>query len=168
VTKLILALDTNSILHANELVKETEPYVDMYKVGLQCFISMGVPYGITRPVFLDLKFHDIPSTVAKAVDSITLFRPEMITVHAAGGENMMKAAKEAAGSMKVLAVTSLTSNDASIGYVYNMCSLASLAGVDGVICSAFEAQTLKLIILLLVGPLHNLKIRQRQQNSLRK
>ena len=137
--------------------------VSTYKVGKQLFTAAGPAVvrelvGSGRKVFLDLKFHDIPSTVAAAVRAASELEVSMLTVHASGGSKMLKAAVEAAGAAKrpplVLAVTVLTSfSDADLkevgvagparGQVLRLASLAQRAGCEGVVASAREAQVLR-------------------------
>jgi orotidine-5'-phosphate decarboxylase len=136
----------------------------MFKVGSQLFTSEG-PRAVTKladlgyDIFLDLKFHDIPNTVAHAVAAaVRLPRVRLMTLHAAGGLAMMRAAREAAGTKKnrpaLLAVTVLTSFDdvtlreigmeGSLGSrVVALARLARTAGMDGVVCSALEAPAVR-------------------------
>jgi orotidine-5'-phosphate decarboxylase len=136
----------------------------MFKVGAQLFTSGG-PRAVTKladlgyDIFLDLKFHDIPNTVSHAVAAVVrLPRVRLMTLHAAGGLAMMKAAREAAGTKKnrpaLLAVTVLTSFDepalreigmeGSLGSrVLALARLARTAGMDGVVCSALEAPAVR-------------------------
>jgi orotidine-5'-phosphate decarboxylase len=136
----------------------------MFKVGSQLFTSEG-PRAVTKladlgfDIFLDLKFHDIPNTVSRAVAAaVRLPRVRLMTLHASGGLAMMKAAREAAGTKKnrpaLLAVTVLTSFDeptlreigmeGSLGSrVVALARLARTAGMDGVVCSALEAPAVR-------------------------
>ena len=136
----------------------------MFKVGGQLFTAEG-PRAVTRladlgfDIFLDLKFHDIPNTVAHAVAAAALLpRVRLMTVHASGGLAMMRAAREAAGTKKsrpaLLAVTVLTSFDEpalrEIGIQGSLASrvvalarLAKTAGMDGAVCSALEAPAVR-------------------------
>ena len=136
----------------------------MFKVGSQLFTSEG-PRAVTKladlgyDIFLDLKFHDIPNTVAHAVNAaVRLPRVRLMTLHAAGGMAMMRAAREAVGAKKnrpaLLAVTVLTSFDeptlreigmeGSLGSrVVALARLARTAGMDGVVCSALEAPAVR-------------------------
>ena len=125
------------------------------KLGLEFFSANG-PAGVATilelgvPVFLDLKLHDIPNTVAKAVEALRPLEPAVLTVHAAGGRAMLEAAKAAAApTTKVVAVTVLTSLDGddlqSIGVpsradeqVERLAALARSAGLDGIVCSGAE------------------------------
>jgi orotidine-5'-phosphate decarboxylase len=136
----------------------------MYKIGGQLFTAEG-PRAVTKladlgfDIFLDLKFHDIPNTVAHAVAAAAwLPRVRLMTLHASGGLAMMRAAREAAGTKKnrpaLLAVTVLTSFDEAslreIGMegplgsrVVALARLAKTAGMDGVVCSALEAPAVR-------------------------
>src|SRR4051812_26334430 len=116
--RLIIALDVSSAGEAQALVAKIGESAHFYKVGLQLFTAAG-PQVVRdlvhsgKKVFLDLKFHDIPNTVAGAVRSAADLGVSMLTVHAAGGSKMLAAAVEAAGQARsrpqVLAVTMLTS-----------------------------------------------------------
>src|SRR5690242_288749 len=116
---LIVALDVSSAAAAQKIVAAVGDSAFIYKVGMQLYTAEGpqivrdlVTSG--RRVFLDLKYHDIPNTVAKAVSEAARLRVSMLTVHAAGGGKMLRAATEAAkvnASLMVLGVTVLTSMD---------------------------------------------------------
>ena len=152
---MIVALDVPSAAEAEALVDRMGEQVRFVKVGLELYTVAGpdivrklVDRG--KSVFLDLKFHDIPNTVAKAVQALHVLEPAILTVHAAGGRAMLEDAKAAAGvHTKVVAVTVLTSLDASdlneIGVERNAASqverladLAQDAGLDGIVCSGEE------------------------------
>lgn len=161
--RLIVALDVPTAAEAQGIVTALGDAVSTYKVGKQLFTAAGPGVvreliGSGRKVFLDLKFHDIPSTVAAAVRSASELGVSMLTVHASGGSRMLKAAVEAASAAKrppmVLAVTVLTSfSDADLkevgvagparGQVLRLASLAQRAGCGGVIASAREAQLVR-------------------------
>lgn len=132
------------------------------KIGLELFVKEGP--GIVEqirnagfPVFLDLKFHDIPYTVAGAVRSACLLEPDVINIHASGGRNMMEAAAQACtGKTRIIAVTVLTSMDKAdlqlLGSGFNpleaVVSLAAAAresGIHGVVCSPLEASAVRKI-----------------------
>jgi len=152
---LYLALDTPDLSHAVALARRVRAHVGGVKLGLEFFAANG-PAGVLAmretglPIFLDLKLHDIPNTVAKAVRALALLEPAIITVHAGGGRAMLEAAKAAAPpATKVVAVTMLTSLDAtdladtgiggdSHAHVLRLARLARAAGVDGVVCSGAE------------------------------
>jgi orotidine-5'-phosphate decarboxylase len=154
--RLIVALDVPSASEAQKLVARIGDAAGIYKVGLQLFIAEGpsivrdlVSSG--RRVFLDLKLHDIPTTVALAVKSAAELRVDMLTIHASGGAAMLRAATEAAaGRINLLAVTVLTSlNDEDMqeigisgrasDQVLRMAALAQSAGCQGIITSPRES-----------------------------
>ena len=154
---IFVAIDTQDVHRAAALARDLGANAGGVKLGLEFFCANGED-GVIRvsehqlPVFLDLKLHDIPNTVAKAVQALAHLRPAVLTVHAAGGRAMMAAAKEAAPpETKVVAVTVLTSLDqddlASIGVraspatqVERLTELAREAGVDGIVCSGAEVK----------------------------
>jgi orotidine-5'-phosphate decarboxylase len=170
-----VALDTPDLGLALALAQDVAPYVGGLKVGLEFFSAFG-PQGVRAlqyiglPIFLDLKFHDIPNTVAGAVRAASSLGVAILNVHASGGAAMMKAAGEAARAVdsktKVIAVTVLTSLDpselAAVGQsgspqdqVLRLARLAKDNGLDGVVCSAQEAAALKAALgpdFLLVVP----------------
>jgi orotidine-5'-phosphate decarboxylase len=155
--RLITAIDTADIVRAGELVRAVMPHCGLVKLGLEFFLANG-PAGLVvadgAPVFLDLKLHDIPNTVAGAVRSVLPLGVRMLTVHAGGGAAMVAAAREAAevaGAERplIIAVTVLTSLDASAlrdtgvaggtaEQVLRLGRLALDAGADGLVCSAHE------------------------------
>ncbi len=161
--RLIIALDVSRASDAQKIVNEVGDAASTYKVGKQLFTAEGpqvvrdlVASG--RKVFLDLKFHDIPNTVAGAVHSAAELRVSMLTVHASGGSKMLKAAVEAAAVTRVkpliLAVTVLTSlNDADLqelgmpvgvaDQVLRLAGIARNAGCTGLVASAHEAAALR-------------------------
>jgi orotidine-5'-phosphate decarboxylase len=161
--RLIVALDVPNAAEAQRIVTALGESVSTYKVGKQLFTAAGPAIvreliGSGRRIFLDLKFHDIPSTVAAAVRAASELGVSMLTVHASGGSKMLKAAVEAAAAAKypplVLAVTVLTSFDDSdlqeIGVAaqtqeqaLRLASLAHKAGCGGVVASAREAQAIR-------------------------
>jgi orotidine-5'-phosphate decarboxylase len=158
--RLIVALDVPSAGEAQKLVARIGDAAGIYKVGLQLFTAEGpsivrdlVSSG--RRVFLDLKLHDIPTTVALAVKSAAELGVHMLTVHAGGGAAMLRAATEAAaGRMNILAVTVLTSlNDddmQEIGIsgrvsdqVLRMAALAQSTGCQGIVTSPRESKLVR-------------------------
>ena len=168
-TRLYVALDTQDLARAEQLAAAIAPSGASLKLGLEFFSAHG-PAGVAKvkakapalKLFLDLKFHDIPNTVASAVRAAMAVEPYMLNVHAAGGPAMLRAAKEAAddeaakrGTQRplVIAVTVLTSLDdsdlAAVGQtppaadqVKRLAALTQSAGLDGVVCSAHEAAVL--------------------------
>jgi len=161
--RLIVALDVSSATQARQIVQSIGESATTYKVGKQLFTAEGpqivrdlVASG--RKVFLDLKFHDIPNTVAGAVTEAAKLEVSMLTVHASGGSKMLKAAAEAAAQSPakpmILAVTVLTSlSDADLtelgisgpvqSQVLRLGSLARAAGCGGLVASAHEARELR-------------------------
>ncbi|NQV46968.1 MAG: orotidine-5'-phosphate decarboxylase [Rhodospirillaceae bacterium] len=162
--RTFVALDTTDIAAAAILAERLNGHVGGLKVGKEFFTAFG-PAGVERisgaglPVFLDLKFHDIPNTVAGAVRAALALKPFMVNVHAAGGADMMKAAMDAAagagaGRPLVIAVTVLTSMDegdlravgvdsSPLDQVRRLAALAKASGLDGVVCSAKEVTALR-------------------------
>jgi orotidine-5'-phosphate decarboxylase len=173
--RLIVALDVSSAAEAKKIVSSLGDSVEIYKVGMQLYTAGGP--GVVRDivasgkkVFLDLKYHDIPTTVAAAVREAAQLGVSMLTVHASGGANMLRAAAEAArfyeshgagvlarptaDKLQILAVTVLTSMDErdlnQIGveapirdHVVRLASLALEAGCGGVVSSAHEVKALR-------------------------
>jgi|SRR5664279_317408 orotidine-5'-phosphate decarboxylase len=161
--RLIVALDVSSAAQARQIVQSIGESASTYKVGKQLFTAEGpqvvrdlVSSG--RKVFLDLKFHDIPNTVAGAVTEAAKLGVSMLTVHASGGSKMLKAAAEAAAQpparpmvLAVTVLTSLTDADLSeIGFRANVIrevimlgSLARNAGCGGLVASAMETRELR-------------------------
>jgi orotidine-5'-phosphate decarboxylase len=146
--KLIVALDINNENDALNLVDKLGENVDLYKVGPILFLKTG-PSIIRKlkekgkEVFLDLKFHDIPKTVQRSVESAADLGVYSLTLHSSGGEDMLKAAAQVSKRPKLWAVSVLTSAVASGEDVMRRVVIARKNGVDGVISSALEAQTIK-------------------------
>lgn len=159
---IIVALDHPSAGAALAVVDRLGAAAGFYKVGLELYTRCGpdVVKELRRRgkrVFLDLKLHDIPNTVARAVDAAAALDVELLTVHAAGGAPMMEAARKAAGSrVKVLGVTILTSlGPEDLGVVWGrevgsvgdevlrLAALAHQCGLDGVVASPVEARGIR-------------------------
>lgn len=157
---IFVAIDTPDLERARSLAEQVRADAGGVKLGLEFFSANG-PAGVASiselglSVFLDVKLHDIPNTVAKAVEALRPLKPAVLTVHAAGGPAMLEAAKAAAAPMtKVVAVTVLTSLDGSdlqsIGVqsepreqVERLAALAKASGVDGIVCSGAEVAAAK-------------------------
>ena len=157
-SRIYVALDTPDLGRALALAARVRGHVGGLKLGLEFFAAHG-QQGVREvaalglPIFLDLKLHDIPNTVASAVQALHGLAPSILTVHAAGGRAMMEDAKAAAApATRVVAVTVLTSLDAAdlgaIGVAANphaqvarLTALAQEAGLDGIVCSGFEVAT---------------------------
>lgn len=156
-SRIYVALDTPELEKAKALAQKVRHHVGGIKLGLEFFMANG-RHGVRAmaevgvPIFLDLKFHDIPNTVAKAIQALRPLNPAILTVHAAGGRAMLEDAKAAAPEgTKVVAVTMLTSLDGNdmttIGLkpdpheqVMRLAELARSAGVDGIVCSGEEVK----------------------------
>ena len=158
-SEIIVALDVPGADEARDLVDRIGDLGDFYKVGLELYTRAGPEFvrelkGAGKRVFLDLKLHDIPNTVASAVRAAADLEVDLLTLHAVGGPSMLGAAARAAAgaSIRLLAVTVLTSLDAhELGGVWGrpapavpeevrrLTGMAAAAGVDGVVCSAEEA-----------------------------
>ncbi len=162
--ELIVALDVGDLASAAALVEQLYPTVTLFKVGLQLFTAEG-PRAVEAvrqrggDVFLDLKLHDIPNTVAGAVRQAAKLGAAMCTLHASGGRSMLQAATAAVAAsdspMRLLAVTVLTSLDSHglgeivggkpdlTAQVVRLASLAREAGLDGVVASPHEIGVLR-------------------------
>ena len=160
--RLIVALDTTDAAQAKQWATAVAPYCGLFKLGLEFFIANG-PLAIRgmsgRPIFLVLKLHDIPNTVAGAVRAVLPLAPRMLTLHAAGGTKIIQAARQAANSAGekrpiLLAVTVLTSLDAPAlaatgvqgdpaSQALRLAKPAVSAGADGLVCSPLEVGMLR-------------------------
>lgn len=152
---IYLALDIPQVEPAKALLDKVKAHIGGVKLGLEFFCAHG-GHGVHEiahmglPIFLDLKFHDIPNTVAAAMQAIHVYEPAIVTVHASGGRAMMEDAKAAAAEgCKVVGVTTLTSLDAGDltktgvygspeTQVMRLAELAHEAGLDGIVCSGKE------------------------------
>ena len=160
---IILALDTKDLDTAKDWIEATNDSVDVYKFGLEFYLKFGAA-GLRQladagdfQVFLDLKLHDIPNTVASSVRSVADLAPKFLTVHASGGGAMVKAASEAAPEISITAVTILTSLSDSdlleIGYEKDskssaiaLAKLAASNGARSIVCSPFEAIEIRKVV----------------------
>lgn len=168
---IIAALDVADADTALELVKKIAPAVGGFKIGSELFTAAGPDIvrrirATSAAVFLDLKFHDIPNTVARAVAAVVRLDVQMLTVHASGGVEMLKAAEQTAQELAwqlghapplVLGVTILTSLDSAalseIGFDPNvvrqarrLANMANKAGLRGLICSPLEVAELRQMV----------------------
>lgn len=164
VSPLIVALDVPTQSEAADLARLLQPYVGGFKVGLELLMGEG-PAAVSRvievgsPVFVDAKLHDIPNTVARAARRLGEIGARWVTVHASGGEEMVRVATEAlaessegrAGALAVTVLTSLDQNGlATTGVerilgdqVAAMAELGARAGAEGVVCAVTEAPLVK-------------------------
>ncbi|MDT7543050.1 MAG: orotidine-5-phosphate decarboxylase [Acidobacteriota bacterium] len=170
--KLIVALDVETAAQARELVARVRDHVGMFKVGSQLFTAVGPEIvreivGDGGRVFLDLKFHDIPNTVASAAREAVRLGVSIFNVHAFGGREMMRRAAESATETaereglerpNVIAVTVLTSFDSAtlgdLGITFTpeaqatlLARLASTCGLDGVVASAHEIKQVRSVVM---------------------
>ena len=159
--RLIVALDVSTMDAMKEIVTSLGDSVSFYKVGMELFYAEGAKtirflQEQNKQVFLDLKLHDIPNTVRSAMSVLRTFGIDMVTVHAAGGVEMMREAKKVLGDQaKLVAVTQLTSTSEEdmrdcqniqttvSESVVNYACKAKEAGLDGVVCSAQEVKLIK-------------------------
>ena len=157
---IFIAIDTPDLNHARSIAEAVKGHAGGLKLGLEFFCHNGRS-GVLElselklPIFLDLKLHDIPNTVAKAIQALSPIIPAVLTVHAAGGRAMLEEAKAAApAETKVVAVTMLTSLDEAdlvatgIGggagdQVERLATLARQAGLDGIVCSGNEVAAVR-------------------------
>jgi len=162
---IFCAFDMPEVAAARELAQNLDGHIGGIKMGLEFFMANG-PAGVREvsgagglPVFLDVKLHDIPNTVAGAVRSILPLKPSLLTIHTSGGPAMMKAAAEAAAEAgterpKLIGVTVLTSLDdadlkavgvtrSSTDQVVALAQLAKDSGLDGAVCSPLEVAALR-------------------------
>ena len=157
---IYVAIDTPDMERARAIATAVKRHAGGLKLGLEFFCHNG-RHGVMElaelglPIFLDLKLHDIPNTVAKSIQALAPITPAVLTVHAAGGRAMLEDAKAAApANTKVVAVTVLTSLDsddlASIGVktdnheqVELLAALAKDAGLDGIVCSGNEVAAVR-------------------------
>ena len=160
--RVIIPLDVPSVSDALALVDRLGDEADFYKVGFELYTRGGLEVvrelvSRDKRVFLDIKLHDIPNTVARAVEAASDLGVDLLTLHASGGQRMMEAAAEArSGHLKLLGVTVLTSMTtdemASVwgrkislvrDEVFRLANLGKEAGLDGIVSSALEASWIR-------------------------
>ena len=155
-SQIILALDVDTLEQAKYFVDKLYPKIKIFKVGSQLFTAYGpriieMLHKRGAEVFLDLKYFDIPNTVAKAIAQAARLKVKMLTLHILGGKEMIEASvKEAANQKKVLktrplliGVTVLTSQASGAKDVLGLARLGLASGLDGIVCSAHEAKLLR-------------------------
>jgi orotidine-5'-phosphate decarboxylase len=157
---IVLAVDTPDLATAVEWVKATHDHVSVYKLGLEFFLTFGSEgvkaiKGVTdSDIFLDLKLHDIPHTVSGAAKAVAHLVPRYLTVHAAGGAAMIKAAVEAAPHTHVTGVTILTSlseddvvqigfRNSALDSAVALARIAVSAGAGAIVCSPLEISAIR-------------------------
>jgi orotidine-5'-phosphate decarboxylase len=154
---IIVAIDETDFTRASKIIDNLDPKKCMVKIGSVSFNSSGhelIFYAAEKgfEIFLDLKLHDIPNTVKKSIEGLAVLPIKLLTIHASGGKDMMKAAMEgvSGSDIKVFGVTALTSlSDDDINEIYRrsateqvnaMLDLAESACIDGVVCSPHELE----------------------------
>lgn len=164
---ILVAIDTPDVARAKEIATAVQPHVGGIKLGLEFFVANGAE-GVKQvaaagtPLFLDLKFHDIPNTVAKAIEATAGIACFMMTIHASGGAEMLRRAAAAADAValkngarpQIIGVTMLTSLDDedahAIGYIRSveeqakhLALEAKIHGLDGIVCSPHEVAAIR-------------------------
>lgn len=157
---VILAIDTSDLDIARQWIETTRDYISGYKLGLEFFATFGTK-GVKKlrdvceaDLFLDLKLHDIPNTVAGAARQVADLSPRFLTVHASGGREMVSAAVKAAPQIEITAVTILTSLSEQdlqeIGFAHtalesavSLAALAQRAGARAIVCSPHEISAIR-------------------------
>lgn len=160
---IVLAVDTSDLEIAKRWVEATQESVSVYKLGLEFFLSFGqagvkaIQDVTDSDIFLDLKLHDIPHTVAGAASAIQELAPRFLTVHSSGGREMVRAAVDAVPGTSITAVTILTSlseeNLFEIGYANNalesavaLATLSVNAGAKAIVCSPLEISAIRAVV----------------------
>jgi orotidine-5'-phosphate decarboxylase len=157
---IVLAVDTNDLETAQKWIDATSDSVSVYKLGLEFFLTFGqdgvraIKNVTDADIFLDLKLHDIPHTVAGAAQSVNNLAPKYLTVHASGGRVMIKSAVDALPNTDVTAVTILTSLSEEdlfeIGFANNalesavaLAKMSVAAGAKAIVCSPLEISAIR-------------------------
>ena len=157
---IILAVDTSDLDLAKSWIAHTSEHVSVFKLGLEFFLNFGqdgiraVTENSDAKIFLDLKLHDIPNTVAHAAESVASLNPLFLTVHASGGSQMINAAVQAAPRIHITAVTVLTSmsesdvksvgfKDDALATATQMAQLALNSGARAIVCSPLETAMIR-------------------------
>jgi orotidine-5'-phosphate decarboxylase len=158
---ICVALDTPDLARAVDLAKQLSGHVGMMKIGMEFFYAHGARgyeaiAATGMPIFLDMKLHDIPNTVAQGLKSLMQLAPAITNIHATGGLDMMKAARDAVtGKTKLIAVTILTSlsNDniwaagfddrTTDAHALSLAKLTHEAGLDGIVCSPLDLSNIR-------------------------
>ncbi len=169
--KIIVALDSNNFSEIEKLVKSLKKEVYAFKIGYQFFFNFGLIgykkiYSICPKIFLDLKLHDIPNTVANGIKAIAKLNPYFTTIHLSGGDDMQKISSSFKANTKILGVSVLTSlnskqtekyyyNNNVEEIVSNFAKNALINKLDGIVCSPHEIKIVKKITknkLIIVTP----------------
>ena len=179
--RVIVALDNKNLSEITNLVKKTKPHVFGFKIGKEFFYNYGIDgykkiYKLSNNIFLDLKLHDIPNTVERALNAILKLKPILTTIHISGGDEMQKVTSNLKkNKTKILGVTILTSlNSSQTKKYYNNKNVNQLVkkfaqnakknNLDGIVCSPLELKTVRKVVgskMLIVVP----GIRLENQNN---
>ena len=169
--RIIIALDNSNLESSIKIVKELKKYAFAFKLGYEFFYNFGKEgYNLVKnenvKIFLDLKLYDIPNTIKKAVEALSMLEPYFLTIHISGGDDMLKAANLSKRNTKILGVSILTSiksdtakkfyfNSDIKNIVSNFSTYAVKNNLDGIICSPNEIKQIKKITknkLLIITP----------------
>ena len=181
--KVIIALDNKNLSEITNLVKKTKSHAFGFKIGKEFFYSYGIAgykkiYKHSNNIFLDLKLHDIPNTVERALNAIIKLKPILTTIHISGGDEMQKVASNLKrNKTKILGVTILTSlNSSQTKKYYNNKNVNQLVkkfaqnaknnNLDGIVCSPLELKTVRKIVgskMLIIVP--GIRLEKKQNNT---
>ena len=169
--KIIVAIDSNNLSESKDLVDELKEHAFAFKIGYEFFLNLGLDgYKIIKEknvrIFLDLKLHDIPNTIKKAMEAIANLKPYFTTIHISGGDEMQRMSNLVKDSVKILGVSILTSiNEAQAEKYYYLKDIKMIVSkfvktamenkLDGVVCSPHEIKQIKEISndkLLIITP----------------
>ena len=170
--RIIVALDNKNLFEISNLVKKIKSHVFGFKIGKEFFYNYGIEgykkiYNLSKNIFLDLKLHDIPNTVERALNALIKLKPILTTIHISGGDEMQKAASNLKkNKTKILGVTILTSlNSSQTKKYYNNKNVNQLVkkfaqnaknnNLDGIVCSPLELKTVRKVVgskMLIVVP----------------
>ena len=181
--KVIIALDNKNLSEIINLVKKTKSHAFGFKIGKEFFYNYGIEgykkiYKLSNNIFLDLKLHDIPNTVERALNALIKLKPILTTIHISGGDEMQKVStKVKRNKTKVLGVTILTSlNSSQTKKYYNDKNVNQLVkkfaqnaknnNLDGIVCSPLELKTVRKVVgskMLIVVP--GIRLEKKQNNT---
>ena len=179
--RIIVALDNKNLSEITNLVKKIKSHVFGFKIGKEFFYNYGIEgykkiYKISNNIFLDLKLHDIPNTVERALNALIKLKPILTTIHISGGDEMQKVSSNLKkNKTKILGVTILTSlNSSQTKKYYNNKNVNQLVkkfaqnaknnNLDGIVCSPLEIKTVRKVVgrkMLIIVP----GIRLENQNN---
>ena len=181
--RVIVALDNKNLTQIIALVKKTKSYAFGFKIGKEFFYNYGIEgykkiYKLSNNIFLDLKLHDIPNTVERALNGLIKLKPILTTIHISGGDEMQKVTSNLKrNKTKILGVTILTSlNSSQTKKYYNNKNINQLVkkfaenaknnNLDGIVCSPLELKTVRKVVgskMLIVVP--GIRLEKNQNNA---